>query len=103
MAPAVLLMLAGVALGFFLRSALAGTASPPMQVRRLTFRRGNIVSARFAPDGTIQAWDTVTGTLLGQTAGGSHPIDLMVANPAASTLVISEKWGWRNVAWQSAA
>ncbi len=59
--PALLALVLGAGLGFLLRAKLPEVAPPPVRFQRLTFQRGRIQSARFAPDGqTIvysAAWD----------------------------------------------
>jgi serine/threonine protein kinase/Tol biopolymer transport system component len=49
--PALLALLVGIGLGFLARTVFAARPSAPIQFRRLTYQRGRIVSARFAPDG----------------------------------------------------
>lgn len=60
MLPAALALLVGTALGFVLH-AKTGKSASPIEFKRLTFQRGRLFSARFAPDGqTIvytAAWD----------------------------------------------
>ncbi|HYB52354.1 MAG TPA: hypothetical protein VEG84_00670, partial [Thermoanaerobaculia bacterium] len=53
---------AGLAAGFLLREALSsGKAAAPPQFQQITYRRGTVFSARFAPDGQTvaygAAWD----------------------------------------------
>jgi Tol biopolymer transport system component/predicted Ser/Thr protein kinase len=59
--PAALTLIAGIVLGFLVRSRLTGKPEPALHFQRLTFQRGRLYSARFAPDGqTIvysAAWD----------------------------------------------
>ncbi|MEX1245889.1 MAG: protein kinase [Thermoanaerobaculia bacterium] len=59
--PALLALLAGGGLALLLQNALRGKPDSPVQFQRLTFQRGLLQSARFAPDGqTIvysAAWD----------------------------------------------
>ncbi|MEP6994389.1 MAG: serine/threonine-protein kinase, partial [Acidobacteriota bacterium] len=59
--PAVLTLFAGVAAGVFVRGMASGKSSPDVQFKQLTFQRGTVLTARFAPDGqTIvysAAWD----------------------------------------------
>ncbi len=59
--PALLALVLGAGLGFLLRANLKTAPPPRIQFQRLTFQRGRIQSARFAPDGqTIvysAAWD----------------------------------------------
>jgi serine/threonine protein kinase/Tol biopolymer transport system component len=49
--PAALALLLGTGLGVLLRSTLLTKPAPPVEFQRLTFQRGRIPSARFAPDG----------------------------------------------------
>ena len=62
---------AGLVAGKFLFSA---SASPPPVYRQLTFRRGSIRSARFAPDGQ---------TILYSAAWQGNPLDVFTARPEA--------------------
>jgi len=59
--PAILALVAGAAAGLLLRPRLFPTAPRPVDFQRLTYQRGRVFSARFAPDGqTIvysAAWD----------------------------------------------
>ena len=61
MLPAALALAAGVALGLAVRGIGGTKAAPPAEFKQLTFQRGTILTARFAPDGqTIvyrAAWD----------------------------------------------
>jgi Tol biopolymer transport system component len=51
------LALAGLAAGFLLREALGGTgAAEPVRFQQITYQRGAILSARFAPDGQTVAY-----------------------------------------------
>jgi hypothetical protein len=63
-AAAGLLVIGGLA-GFLL--AARGGQAKPFDWRRLTFRRGNVLSARFAPDGKTvvygAAWETAPGEI----------------------------------------
>ena len=60
-APAIIALVLGTAVGLLLRTRLFAPAATPVGFQRLTFQRGRIYSARFAPDGqTIvysAAWD----------------------------------------------
>jgi dipeptidyl aminopeptidase/acylaminoacyl peptidase len=51
LAPAAIALLVGAAAGLFLGDALRGRRDSPLAFRRLTFQRGRVESARFAPDG----------------------------------------------------
>ena len=62
---------AGLLAGKFLFSA---SSSPPPVYRQLTFRRGSIRSARFAPDGQ---------TILYSAAWQGNPLDVFTARPEA--------------------
>jgi eukaryotic-like serine/threonine-protein kinase len=59
--PALLALLAGSGLALLIQNALRGKPDSPVQFQRLTFQRGRLQTARFAPDGqTIvysAAWD----------------------------------------------
>jgi eukaryotic-like serine/threonine-protein kinase len=50
-APAVAALAAGVVLGFLAHAIRKGRADSPATFKRLTFQRGTILTARFAPDG----------------------------------------------------
>ncbi len=91
--PALLALLLGIGLGFLARTVLAGKPSAPIQFRRLTFQRGRIVSARFAPDGQ---------TIVYSAAWGGRPVELFTTRadsaesrslgmPGAAVLSISSK------------
>jgi WD40 repeat protein/predicted Ser/Thr protein kinase len=49
--PAVLALLIGGGLALLVQASLASKPSEPIEFRRLTFQRGRILAARFAPDG----------------------------------------------------
>jgi dipeptidyl aminopeptidase/acylaminoacyl peptidase/predicted Ser/Thr protein kinase len=51
LAPALLALVLGAALGALLLAKLGGNAAPAIQFQQLTFQRGQVLSARFAPDG----------------------------------------------------
>jgi len=59
--PAAIALAAGVAAGFLLRTVIPAKRAAPVRIKQLTFARGGIFGARFAPDGqTIvysAAWD----------------------------------------------
>ena len=65
--PALLALLVGTGLGFLARHVLAGKPSAAIQFRRLTFQRGRIVTARFAPDGQ---------TIVYSAAWGGRPMEV---------------------------
>jgi Tol biopolymer transport system component len=90
-------ILALLALGFLAGRRTAGSAagtaaSPDVRYRRLTFRRGNVVFARFAPDGqTIvysAAWDDKPAEIYLARIDGreSRPLGI----PSASLLAVSK-------------
>jgi Tol biopolymer transport system component/predicted Ser/Thr protein kinase len=51
LAPALLALVLGTALGVLVKEMLGGKPVPPIQFQQLTFQRGQVQSARFAPDG----------------------------------------------------
>jgi serine/threonine protein kinase/dipeptidyl aminopeptidase/acylaminoacyl peptidase len=51
LAPAALGVLLGAGLGLLIREALQGKPSSPVEFQRLSYQRGRIQTARFAPDG----------------------------------------------------
>jgi Tol biopolymer transport system component len=65
-----LVLAAGAALGFFARGFRGSTAPPSFQ--RLTFRRGTVWTARFAPDGQ---------TVVYGAAWESNPIEVFLTRP----------------------
>ena len=70
-----LLTLVALGLGFFAGSFFSRTKPPdPPLYRQLTFRRGSIRSARFAPDGQ---------TILYSAAWQGNPVDVFTARPEA--------------------
>ena len=72
--PAGLALLAGLLLGVF-GGKIAGTTKPPTaetNFQRLTFRRGSILSARFAPDGQ---------TVIYGAAWEGNPIEIFATRP----------------------
>ena len=66
----VLVLFAGAALGFFARGIRAPAGPPSFQ--RLTFRRGTVWAARFAPDGQ---------TVVYGAAWESNPIEVFLTRP----------------------
>jgi Tol biopolymer transport system component len=70
--PAALALAAGAVLGFLLRVATGGRPDSPARFQRLTFQRGSIPSARFAPDGQ---------TILYGAAWEGRPLELFSARP----------------------
>ena len=65
--PATLALLVGAGLGFLARSGLVGKPPAPIEFRRLTFQRGRVLEARFAPDGQ---------TIVYSAAWGGRPVEL---------------------------
>ena len=51
LAPALLALVLGAALGVAVKQLLGSKPAPPIQFQQLTFQRGQVLSARFAPDG----------------------------------------------------
>ena len=51
LAPALLALLLGAALGVAVKQLLGNKPAPQIQFQQLTFQRGQVLSARFAPDG----------------------------------------------------
>jgi predicted Ser/Thr protein kinase len=49
--PALLALVLGAALGVVVKQVLGGKPAPAIQFQQLTFQRGQVLSARFAPDG----------------------------------------------------
>ncbi len=49
--PALLALVLGAALGVFVKATLGSKPAPAIQFQQLTFQRGQVQSARFAPDG----------------------------------------------------
>jgi Tol biopolymer transport system component/predicted Ser/Thr protein kinase len=56
MVPAAAALAAGLALGFFARGAVGGGKETAPKFQQLTYQRGTILSARFAPDGQTVAY-----------------------------------------------
>ncbi len=85
-----ILLLAAVAIASFLLSEHA-KKSPPPSFRRLTFRRGYIFSARFAPDGRTvvygAAWDGKPVQLFSMRPGSPESVAFPL--PGADVLAIS--------------
>ena len=65
--PALLALFVGTGLGFLVRAGLVGKPAAPIQFRRLTYQRGRIVAARFAPDGQ---------TIVYSAAWGGRPVEM---------------------------
>jgi serine/threonine protein kinase len=81
--PAAAALLLGAGLALAARGLLQGRPDSRLQVRRLTYQRGNIPSARFAPDGqTIvygAAWDGLPAEVFSTRIEGheSRPLNLL--------------------------
>jgi eukaryotic-like serine/threonine-protein kinase len=88
-------VLAGVLLGLALRISYERRYSPPPEppsYRRLTFRRGDVTSAKFAPGDTVvysAEWDGAPSTLFSAQPGNreAQPLSL----PSARVLAISPR------------
>ncbi len=89
--PALLALVLGASLGFLVRSKVTAKPAPPIQFQRLTYQRGRVLSARFAPDGQ---------TIVYSAAWEGRPLDLFSSRldsaesrplgiPGASVLSIS--------------
>ncbi|MEX0879321.1 MAG: protein kinase [Thermoanaerobaculia bacterium] len=72
LAPAALALLLGSGLGFLLRDAVRGKPSSPVEFQRLTYQRGRIETARFAPDGQ---------TIVYGAAWEGKPLELFSTRP----------------------
>lgn len=84
-------MLLGLALGIFYERRLTPPAEPP-SYRRLTFRRGDVTSAKFAPGNTVvysAEWDGAPSTLFSAQPGNREAQPL--ALPSARVLAISPR------------
>ena len=90
-APAALALAAGIGLGLLLRSVTAGRPDAAERFRPLTFQRGSILNARFAPDGQTvvysAAWEGRPLEILSTRADSteSRPLGL----PSGDVLSIS--------------
>jgi eukaryotic-like serine/threonine-protein kinase len=88
-------MLAGILLGLGLRISYERRYSPPSEppsYRRLTFRRGDVTSAKFAPGDTVvysAEWDGAPSTLFSAQPGNREAQPL--ALPSARVLAISPR------------
>jgi Tol biopolymer transport system component len=86
---AIVTLIIGVALGVFLASRIL-LPKTPVTFRRLTFRQGDVETARFAPGGTVVyggAWDGAPSTLFSAQPGVREARDLGL--PPAKILSIS--------------
>jgi serine/threonine protein kinase/Tol biopolymer transport system component len=88
-------LLAGVLLGLALRISYEQWFSRPTEppsYRRLTFRRGDVTSAKFAPGNTVvysAEWDGASSTLFSAQPGNREAQPL--ALPSARVLAISQR------------
>jgi hypothetical protein len=88
-------LLAGILLGLGLRISYEQRFAPPAEppsYRRLTFRRGDVTSAKFAPGDTVvysAEWDGAPSTLFSAQPGNreAQPLSL----PSARVLAISKR------------
>ena len=89
--PALLALAAGIAAGFLLRNLTGSKTGPPPAIKQLTFARGAIRTARFAPDGqTIvygAAWEGLPLEIFSTRADSSESRSLGL--PSADVLAIS--------------
>jgi Tol biopolymer transport system component/predicted Ser/Thr protein kinase len=89
--PAAIALAAGVAAGFLLRGLTSASAGSPLQLNPLTYARGAVASARFAPDGqTIvytAAWEGLPLDIFTTRTDSSESRSLGLAG--ASVLAIS--------------
>ena len=89
--PAIAALVAGIAVGFLLRGLTSAKPEPPLELKKLTFSRGTIRSARFAPDGqTIvygAAWEGRPLDIFSTRADSSESRSLGL--PRADVLSIS--------------
>ena len=56
LAPALLALVLGAVLGALFLAKLGGKTAPPILFQQLTFQRGQVLSARFAPDGQTMVY-----------------------------------------------
>jgi eukaryotic-like serine/threonine-protein kinase len=88
-------LLAGILLGLGLRISYEQRFTPPAEppsYRRLTFRRGDVTSAKFAPGDTVvysAEWDGAPSTLFSAQPGNREAQPL--ALPSARVLAISKR------------
>jgi Tol biopolymer transport system component len=89
--PAIAALIAGIVAGFLLRGLTNGRPGPDLELKHLTYARGAIVSARFAPDAqTIvyaAAWEGLPLDIFTTRADSSESRSLGLAG--ASVLAIS--------------
>ena len=88
-------LLAGLLLGIALRTSYENRYVPPAEppsYRRLTFRRGDVTSAKFGPSGTVvysAEWDGAPSTLFSAQPGNREAQQLTL--PSARVLAISQR------------
>ena len=91
--PALATLAAGLVAGWFLHTIPFGRIPTPAELKRLTFARGSIQSARFAPDGqTIvysAAWEGRPPEIFTTRADSSESRSLGL--PSADVLAVSSK------------
>ena len=108
--PAVLAFLVGAGLALLAAKTLGLFQEPPPRFQRLTFRRGAIVTARFAPDGVTvvygASWDGNPTELF--TARPESPESKSLGLPPANLLSVSRQGelaislGWHPlIGWES--
>ena len=89
--PAMAALVVGIAAGFALRNLTGAKTGPPPTIKRLTYARGAIRTARFAPDGqTIvygAAWEGLPLEIFSTRADSSESRSLGL--PSADLLAIS--------------
>jgi Tol biopolymer transport system component/predicted Ser/Thr protein kinase len=89
--PAVAALVIGIAAGFLLRNVTTAKPGPPPEMKRLTYARGAIRTARFAPDGqTIvygAAWEGLPLEIFSTRADSSESRSLGL--PSADVLAVS--------------
>ena len=89
--PAVAALVVGIAAGFLLRNLTGAKAGPPPEIKRLTYARGAVRGARFAPDGqTIvygAAWEGLPLEIFSTRADSSESRSLGL--PSADVLAVS--------------
>ena len=108
--PAAIAFLVGAGLALFAAKSLRFLESPPPTFQRLTFRRGTVISGRFAPDGVsivyAASWDG--GPTEIYTSRPESPESKSLGLPPASLLAVSRQGelaislGWHSViGWES--
>ncbi len=110
LAPAILAFAAGAGIALFAAHSLGLFVPDPPVFQRLTYRRGAIVTARFAPDGNSviygAAWDGNPIEIF--TTRPESPESKSLGLPSADVLAVSRtgelaiSLGWRSlVGWES--